>query len=61
MIATVQWNYDIMIEDCLKQNYTPYRQIFKDYNILTLYSSYIPEVICFIKKHGFYDKKFGYP
>jgi hypothetical protein len=30
---------------------TSCRQIFKDYNILTLSSLYILEVICFIKKY----------
>jgi hypothetical protein len=32
-------------------NHTSCRQIFKDYNILTLSSLYILEVICFIEKY----------
>jgi hypothetical protein len=31
--------------------YTSCRQVFKDYNILTVSSLYLLEVICFVKKH----------
>jgi hypothetical protein len=34
-----------------------YRQIFKDYNVLTLPSLYILEVICFIKKQKVFMAK----
>jgi hypothetical protein len=32
-------------------NHTSCRQIFKDYNILTLFSLYILELVCFIKRY----------
>jgi hypothetical protein len=38
-------------------NRTSYRQIFKGYNILTLSSLYILEVICFIKRDKYFMKR----